>query len=131
MQQTQLVLSASFDTKHVSHVHLEEEEEEKEFVTAARLGSVDFEAVGFGVIQQRHFSLVSGFATKHVLQFHLVVLLLSVDGGLLTKKLGNVVVGCTLTAEGSFCFDVSVNDDDDNSMISGDDVVFFLAVDSL
>ena len=81
IQHTQFVLSASFDTRQVSHVHLEIEDNGLSWFKFSLRETAGFEVPGFEVIQQRHLSAVSGLDTKHVSHFHLVVFSLSVASG--------------------------------------------------
>lgn len=72
IQHTQFVLSESFDTRHVSHVHLEVEDRGG-LSWPVRVSFADNRTAGFAVIQHTHLSFVSEFDTKHVSHFHFVV----------------------------------------------------------
>ena len=65
-QQTQLVLSDSFETKHVEHVHFEDALE----LAAKLFGLIELE-FGLAVEQQAQLVFVSSFCTRHVEQVHL------------------------------------------------------------
>ena len=104
IQHTHWVLSASFETRHVSHVHLEEDEAVDEDKLDKDEVVLDF-GTGLGVAQHAHLSFESVFWTKHVSHVHLEDGEAEAKLDVEDKEFENGLMGATALTETVSCED--------------------------